>query len=197
MVWANFIALKQKQFKSLFAFSSIAQSGLMLAFIPNANIENLLFYISFYILMNIGLLYIFELFSGNEGDAEVKALSSKGQQQTFLGILLLVTSVSLIGIPPFVGFMGKFIIVDSLFSEYLIQANPLPLVVGITVVFTTFLSLFYYLQLPYYLFIKPSEKYSQLIITNKQVLFSAFLVLPLVIGFFSFDWLLQWLQHLK
>lgn len=196
MLMGNIIALRQVHFKTLFAFSSIAQTGLLLVLIPSQNIDMLLFYLSFYILMNVSLLFIYELFAKGDPDTELKTLSGLGLHHPSLGILLLIAVTSLIGIPPFIGFIGKVFIINSLFSDSFSLENIKSLT-GIVVVFTTLISLVYYLRIPYYLFVKKYEDSDLPRINKKQVSFSAILVLPLIIGFFSFDWLLQWLQCVK
>ncbi|HTF82278.1 MAG TPA: proton-conducting transporter membrane subunit, partial [Cytophagales bacterium] len=168
---------------------------LLLAFIPSQNIDTLLFYLTFYVLMNIGLLFIYEVLSSSDEDTALETLSGLGHKHPLLGILMLITVASLIGIPPFIGFLGKVFIVNTLFVNF--SLDSIQSITGIVIVFTTFLSLVYYLKLPYYLFVKKYEDSIPRIINKRQLCFSAILVLPLIVGFFSFDWLLHWLQYVK
>ncbi|MFN8436673.1 MAG: proton-conducting transporter membrane subunit [Cytophagales bacterium] len=194
MLLANLTAIRQTQFKSLFAYSSIAQSGVFLSLIPMNSETNFIFYFIIYIFANFAFLFIHQTLCG-EKQEELESLSGLGIKKPFLGICYLITMGSLIGIPVFSGFTAKLLVVQSLlqnFSFYYISSW-----VGLVVLLTTFISLFYYLRIPYYLFVK---KYNNSIVDKlryNQVLFSAFLVLPLIIGFFSFDWLLGWLQSLN
>lgn len=196
MLMGNLVTLKQSHFKSFFAFSSIAQTGLLLAFIPSFNIDILFFYLSFYVFMNVGLLSIYESFVANDQDTELQQLSGLGLKSPILGISLLIAVASLIGIPPFIGFIGKVFIVKSLLSDTF-NLHNLKNITALVIVLTTFISLVYYLKLPYYLFVKKYEDSNSLAISKIQIIFSAILVLPLIIGFFSFDWLLRWLQYVK
>lgn len=196
MLMGNLITLRQNHFKSFFAFSSIAQTGLLLAFIPSLNQDTLFFYLSFYVFMNIGLLAIYESFVTTEQDTELQQLSGLGHKSPLLGICMLIAVASLIGIPPFVGFLGKIFLVKALFTNTF-DLSDIKSITAVVVVFTTFLSLVYYLKLPYYLFVKKHEDSNTWTISKIQIIFSAILVLPLIIGFFSFDWLLRWLQYVK
>jgi NADH-quinone oxidoreductase subunit N len=144
MIVGNLTALVQTNIKRMLAYSSISHAGyLLLAFVagtPQA-FTGVLFYLVAYLAMNMGafgLLTAFGLVGERVTFDHLRGLGWKRPGLSLAGTLCLL---SLAGIPPTVGFYGKYMI----FKE-LVQTGH----VGLTVlgVLASLVSVYYYLRIP-------------------------------------------------
>ena len=149
MFLGSIAAIGQKNIKRLMAFSSIGHVGFALIGVAAATEEGVtavLIYMVVYVIMNIGV-FAFILNMERDGVAvtNIKSLSmysEVSQGQTFLLSILLF---SLAGIPPLVGFFGKFYIFSSAINSGLIWLAVLG---GIASV----IAAFYYLKIVYLMY---------------------------------------------
>jgi NADH-quinone oxidoreductase subunit N len=144
MTLGNFSALNQTGIKRLLAYSSIAHGGYALALfsIMGANIDEAIVYYMFaYLLMTGGTFIIFQILSSNgEGDLNLfHALAFRGKNGAFLALAMAGFAFSLIGIPPFAGFMGKYLVFSHLMED---QKYWLAILMGIN----TIISIYYYMK---------------------------------------------------
>ncbi len=111
MFYGNLIALQQTDFKRLLGFSGIAHAGYALigfVTLDRAGYSAALYYIVGYAFM---VLACFTVICHVAPDGENLALEELGglhRRSPLLALTLLVGVFALAGIPPFVGFMGKF-----------------------------------------------------------------------------------------
>lgn len=115
MFIGNLTALMQSNVKRMMAYSSIAQAGYILVGVvaagslePGAGTAAVLFYIMAYALTNVGIFAILTHMDTEGGWVNVSDFKGLSQRNPFYAWALLVFFVSLIGIPPTVGFLGKF-----------------------------------------------------------------------------------------
>lgn len=196
----NLSALWQNDFKRMIAYSSIAQAGFILACIlpiSSYSTSSFIFYLIMYFFMNYGALFISEILSSAQNDFQIKKLSGLGRNYPLIGILLLVIMVSLVGLPPTAGFSAKFLLFTSLYEFSQNSKNYLVLGLFLVAIVNTIVSLFFYLKPVYFLFLKRSEKQTLVIFELKSKIFCIILVLPLIIGFFSFDKFVHLIQQLN
>ena len=73
-------------------------------------------------------------------------------------IFILVGLIALTGLPPTAGFTAKLLIFTSLWEAYAQSGKPILLWLLIFGLLNTVVSLFYYLRIPYYAFIKVGEE---------------------------------------
>lgn len=121
MTVGNVAALVQKNLKRMLAYSSIAHAGY--ALIPlvayasqsEAVVSSISFYLLTYILMTTGAFAVLMVLTNqSEGRGAGKErctlsdLSGLGYQKPFLGFAMTVLMLSLAGIPPTMGFFGKY-----------------------------------------------------------------------------------------
>ena len=143
MTVGNVTALFQTNLKRMLAYSSIAHAGYVLVAIVaggTAGAAAALFYLAVYSFMNLGAFGILTLL-GREGEERVLVsdLAGLGFKHPALGLAMSVFMISLGGIPPTAGFMGKVYV----FSVAL-NTGHLPLV--IVGVLNSVVSIFYYLR---------------------------------------------------
>ena len=157
LFWGNLVAIGQSNWQRLLAYSGIAQSGFLLAAIACSSPEadaTLVFYSITYAIATIGLFACLHLL-GN-GQQTLESLSGLGKQRPFISICATLFAVSLIGLPPFAGFMSKFLLISNVSTQIGIQNYYLPLLIAIAI--NTVIALFYYLKIPYYLFFKTATE---------------------------------------
>ncbi len=144
MTLGNIGAMLQRNVKRMLAYSSIAQSGYLLVGIiagPPAGFESLLFYLLGYGLMNTGLLAVIASLERHGEEVEtLEDLAGLRVRHPWLAWSMAICAISLIGIPPLVGFFGKL----ALFGAA-IENGQMALVVIAAV--NTAISAYYYLQL--------------------------------------------------
>jgi NADH-quinone oxidoreductase subunit N len=195
----NFSALRQQNAKRLMAYSSIAQSGFMLVGIASFMIQGLqtmLFYASVYLIMNF-LVFLYLQFFEKHGYDSISAFSGASKRLLWPSIFLLIGLISLTGLPPTGGFTAKLLIFSSLWQSY--EGTKKAILIGLMIfgLVNTVVSLFYYLRIPYYAFLKagqPAEKPNLITFEN---LFGLILVLVLLILFFAPSVLMSWINKIN
>ena len=156
MVVGNLLALVQRDLKRMLAYSGIAHMGYLL--IPLVSLQGvtdretwipLVVYLLAYALMNAGAFGLVGLLYARPGEQHLLSeLSGWGYRQPLLGACLAVCMLSLGGIPPTVGFLGKYLV-----FLYAIRHGQLWLaVVGIA---ASLVGIVYYLRVVYVLYMKP------------------------------------------
>jgi len=116
MIVGNLIALSQDNFKRLLAYSGISHAGYMLLAILSLKTNSssaLFFYGASYILATIGAFAVAIPVFAASGKETIDAFDGLGRKKPFLAALLTMSMLSLAGIPPLAGFLGKYYI----FSE--------------------------------------------------------------------------------
>jgi NADH-quinone oxidoreductase subunit N len=114
----NFAAITQTNIKRLLAYSSISHVGYVLLGVVAQNdtgLKGVAFYLFAYTFMNIGAFAIVIILrrKGLIGD-ELEDLNGLSQRSPAAAVLLLIFMLSLAGIPPTAGFLGKYYIFLSL-----------------------------------------------------------------------------------
>lgn len=111
MIVGNLIALPQTSMKRLLAYSSIAHAGYMLLGLvasSRAGLSALLYYLVLYLFANLGLFAAISSFGEAGGASEIASLKGLWKRSPFMAACMLVSLLSLAGIPPAAGFLGKF-----------------------------------------------------------------------------------------
>lgn len=110
MTVGNVTALWQRNIKRMFAYSSIAQVGYILAGLAvgtSSGIGSVLFYMAAYLFMTLGAFAVISAISvSGQGDM-IADYSGLGTRAPVLAVLLTLFLASLLGIPATAGFMGK------------------------------------------------------------------------------------------
>ncbi len=112
MTVGNVVAIAQRNLKRMLAYSSIAHAGYILVGMvagTQSGQAAVLFYLLVYTFMNLGAFAIIILLvrEGEERE-EIGDLAALGYTRPALGLAMTLFMLSLGGIPPTAGFMGKF-----------------------------------------------------------------------------------------
>ena len=142
MVWGNLAAMRQTSFRRMIAYSSIAHAGyLFYALLGDGptRLQAVIFYLLAYGLMNA--LAFSSLPAGPDDPRRDRLDALKGlyQRQPYAAILLGVALLSLAGIPPFPGFVAKFLI----FKNVIAAGYTLYAVLGLV---GSYLGIYFYLR---------------------------------------------------
>ncbi len=155
MTVGNVTAVLQNNVKRLLAYSSIAHAGYMLLGILAYNqvgLEALAFYFFAYCLMNIGAFaVVIYLKRENIAGDNIEDFRGLAQTHPMLALVMVIFLLSLTGIPPTVGFVGKFL----LFSAA-VEAGYYWLVA--IAVLNSVISLYYYFKIAKVMYMENPEK---------------------------------------
>jgi len=111
MVTGNLFALRQDNLKRLLAFSSIAQSGFILAGITGSSRggeASVIYFILVYIFSNLGAFGVVSFVSARTGKESIQDYRGLYATNRWLSWVIAISLFSLAGIPPTAGFFGKF-----------------------------------------------------------------------------------------
>lgn len=124
LILGNIVALVQTNVKRMLAYSSVAHAGYALIGVVAAGrlaqaeassaVSSVMLYIALYAFMTFGAFTIIAMLrkGGLEGD-EIEDFSGLAKRHPFAALLMMVFMVSLAGIPPTAGFIGKFYVFMS------------------------------------------------------------------------------------
>ena len=155
MTVGNVTALYQTHIKRLLAYSSIGQMGYLtmtLVTVKEGGLPAMMFYLVVYALMDLGAFGLIGSFSPAQADSDLDRLEDYqglGYSQPWRAGILAVCLVSLAGLPPTAGFMGKF----ALFRAVLNSGYPILAVIGIL---TAIVFLYYYFKVTVSLYMQPA-----------------------------------------
>jgi NADH-quinone oxidoreductase subunit N len=121
MTAANLVALAQSNIKRLLAFSSIAHAGYLLialVCLPALGVKAILFYLTTYAFMTVGAFGVAAAVGGGDASAEsgydfISSWAGLGLRRPLLAAAMTVFLLSMAGIPPTGGFLGKYLIFQA------------------------------------------------------------------------------------
>ncbi len=142
-------AIGQRDIKRLMAYSSIAHMGFALMGLASGTafgVQAMLVYMAIYVTMNVGT-FAFILSMERDGQAvtDIGALNLYSKHEPLKALAILVLMFSLAGVPPLVGFFGKFYVLRAA-----VDANMAWLAVAGVV--ASVIGAFYYLRIVYYMY---------------------------------------------
>jgi NADH-quinone oxidoreductase subunit N len=184
----------------MLAYSSIAQAGFLvlpIAINDGFAVTSFYFYIFIYLFMNYLAFYLVDHME-REQKFSFNDYKGLGKKHAFLAVAFLVAMMSLVGFPPLAGFTGKLYIFSSLWNEWQTSSGNLLLIVLLIAAGNTVVALFYYLKIPYFMFLKVEEKDTSGMetLTAGQVMTACLLVFMLVFFFLKPDSLIQVIQQI-
>ncbi|MFQ3597112.1 MAG: NADH-quinone oxidoreductase subunit N [Chloroherpetonaceae bacterium] len=174
MVIGNIAALSQDNLKRMLAFSSVAHAGYMLVGIvaaSDAGYSAVLYYALVYSLMNIGAFGVIALVEQHRAFTSASDYAGLFKEKPLLAGLMALFMLSLTGIPPFGGFIGKY----KLFAAAVESGLSWLAVVG---VLASAVSAYYYLRVVIFMFMREPQSENQFdgVVLNPTLVLIALLV---------------------
>ncbi|MDD8018542.1 MAG: NADH-quinone oxidoreductase subunit N [Bacteroidota bacterium] len=191
MTLGNLVALWQDNMKRLLAYSSIAQAGYMLlglAVLSNDGFAAVMIYFVVYLFMNLGAFYVVMLISNKINSEHIDKYKGLGRKSPFLSVALAVFLISLTGLPPTAGFIGKWMIFLSLINAKMIA-------LAIIGVLNSVISLYYYVRVIRNMFLRDEQEAGERMTFPyaQQILLLSLLIPTLYFGLF-FNQLIEFAQ---
>lgn len=153
MTLGNALALAQKNIKRMLAYSSIAHAGYALigvVALSRLGVASAVFYMVVYIVTNLAAFGVITVFGRIAGSDEIAAYAGMSRRSPTLALIMLVAFLSLAGMPPFGGFIIKFLVFAAA-----VEANLIWLaMVGIL---NSIVGLYYYLSVLKVIYLYRSE----------------------------------------
>ncbi|MBS0263916.1 MAG: hypothetical protein JSS02_18400 [Planctomycetes bacterium] len=213
--FGNLAAYTQKNIKRMLAYSTIAHAGYMLMAVAammvilNAPaggltaaareafaatcVQGLLYYLAVYFFMNLGAFAIVALIRNQTFSEEIESYAGLSKQAPLLSLCMAICLFSLVGLPPFGGFAGKFMVFASVWQAG--EFNSLMWIVLVVGALNTAFSLFYYIRVLKVMYISTPADDARPVtasLFSDAGLFVAFVTVPvLALGIF-----VNWMSEL-
>jgi len=113
MTLGNLAAIVQKDLKRLLAYSSISHAGYVLIGILSMSSNgyaSAIFYAFAYLVMNLSCFLVVVKVAADGSDLQIAQLAGLHRRSPMLAMVLMLAAFGLAGIPPTVGFTGKFLV---------------------------------------------------------------------------------------
>ena len=151
IVWGNLTAMRQESLRRMIAYSSIAHAGYLFYALlgdPAGRLQAVAFYLLAYGVLN---LLVFAALPAAADDRERDRLDNlKGlfHRSPFAALMIAMAMLSLAGIPPFPGFVAKFLI----FKNVMAAGYTTYAVLGLV---GSYLGIYFYLRVIQFMFMSP------------------------------------------
>ncbi len=183
MTLGNLVAIWQNNLKRMLAYSSIAHAGYMLmgvVVLNNEGVAAILIYFVVYLFMNLGAFYIVMLVANKTGSEDIDDYKGIGPKAPFVMVALAIFLVSLTGLPPTAGFIGKLYLFAALLNSGWVW-------LAIVGAINSVISLYYYVRVFRNMYLRPAERHQEVTMdfTYAQKLVVMILLIPtLVLGLY-------------
>lgn len=144
MTLGNLVALQQENLKRMLAYSSIAHAGYMMMALPllsGDGIHAILIYLIMYLFMNLGAFFVVISVKNKTGQETFDEYKGLGWQMPLVGVTMAIFMFALTGLPPTVGFIGKFYLFAAV-----INAGPAFYWLAFAGMINSVISLYYYIR---------------------------------------------------
>lgn len=181
MTLGNLAAIHQNNLKRLLAYSSIAHAGYLLmgvVSLSDLGLRSVVFYLVVYLFMNLGAFAVVTMVASAGGSEEIDSYRGLGIRAPYVCVAMAIFLFSLIGLPPFAGFVGKVYLFAAVISKKIYW-------LAVVAALNTVISLYYYLRIVKAMFLeKPTEAVQIQVPLSSQALLLALLVPTLGLGIY-------------
>ena len=142
MLVGNIVAIPQTNIKRMLAYSSVAQAGYILTGLVAgtvAGIKGMMFYLMIYVFANVGAFGVVAAVSRRRNSENISDLAGLARQAPVLAVAMTISLLSMAGIPPLAGFMGKFFLFSAVIDAGYLEIAVLGFVLSMV-------SVYYYLN---------------------------------------------------
>jgi NADH-quinone oxidoreductase subunit N len=151
IVWGNLAAMRQPSLRRMIAYSSIAHAGyLFYALLGNAagRLQAVTFYLLAYGLLNLLAFAALPAAADDQQRDRLDNLKGLFHRAPFAALMIGVAMLSLAGLPPFPGFIAKFLI----FKNVMAAGHTTYAVLGLV---GSYLGIYFYLRVIQLMFMSP------------------------------------------
>lgn len=152
IVWGNIAAMKQISFRRMIAYSSIAHAGYLFYALLGAGegqMQAVTFYVLVYGLLNVLAFAAIPPHSNDADRDQFDTLKGLWHRNPFAAIAIAIAMLSLAGLPPFPGFVAKFMI----FRNVLAAGHTTYAVIGLV---GSYIGIYFYLRVIQTMFMNPA-----------------------------------------
>ncbi|HMP01335.1 MAG TPA: NADH-quinone oxidoreductase subunit N [Gemmatales bacterium] len=156
--FGNLAAYTQTNLKRLLAYSTIAHAGILIMGIAALTADGLsaaLLYLVVYLFGNFGAFAVVALLRNAYGTEDLADYSGMVRRAPFLTVAMAIFLLSLVGLPPLMGYVAKFEIFAELYQAGYNLNRPHLIYLLIVGLFNTVISLFYYVKVLKVMIIEP------------------------------------------
>ncbi len=177
MTVGNMVAIWQNNLKRLLAYSSIAHAGYILmgvVVMNNQGLAAVLIYFVVYLFMNLGAFFVVMLIANKTGSEDIEDYKGIGPRAPFVTVSLAIFLISLTGLPPTAGFVGKLYLFAAALNDgwiWLAVAGALNSVVA----------LYYYVRVLKNMYLEKSEQTTPIVFSLPEKAMVLVLVVPVLL----------------
>ena len=170
--YGNLSALVQKDFKRLLGFSGISHAGFVLVGIltmQKSGYGTAMYYITGYVFMLMACFLVLCSVAKEGENVKIEDFTGLHRRAPLLAITLTVGLFALAGIPPFVGFTGKFLLLLGALKQH-------HLVLVVLAAINTGIAIYYYLSIVRLTYCTDEEERGPVAVSNLVNVLAMFLV---------------------
>ncbi len=169
----------QKNIKRMLAYSSIAQVGYILVALSagiDLSVGSMMIFLLAYMFANIGAFIVVIAFSNATNSDQIEDYGGLMRKSPAVAVVMSIFMLSLVGIPPTGGFLGKYWVLGAAVKEGLYG-------IVIIALLTSVISLFYYMNVVRVMvFLKPKDNSSMVVPWMIKIGLAVSVIMVLVIG---------------
>ncbi len=173
IVVGTLAALSQTDARRMMAYSSVAHAGFMLAAVSVGAMPPLIFYVIVFAIMNYAAFIVI----GIRKETAFTEFAGMGYTSPLAATAGTLALVSLVGIPPAAGFMGKLFVFTAIWAKYGASGQLLFAALFVVGLLATVVSLFFYLKIPFYMFFRRGKEKQSI-----KISFLSNLLLVILVG---------------
>ena len=151
MTFGNLLALSQNNVKRILAYSTIAQAGYIMVGLAaisvnsasgsnSAGPQSVMYYLAGYAFTNLAVFLAYTTVIHRITNPDISGLNGLIRRSPFIAIMMVIGLLSLLGMPPTVGFMAKAVIFSTAVDQGLVW-------LAIVAVLNTVIAAYYYLRI--------------------------------------------------
>lgn len=145
ILYGSLCAIPQRNLKRLLGYSSVANAGYLFLGVSAGTASGasaILYYLTGYLFAVVAAFFVICIVSRANDSDDISELAGLSKRSPFLALVLVLSMVSLAGVPPMAGFFGKFLLLKAA-SEQAVSYPAYDALLGVAVVGIV-ISLYYY-----------------------------------------------------
>ncbi len=173
ILYGNLCAIPQRNIKRILGYSSISNAGYILlgvAAVSHSGNSAVLYYLTGYLFTVLAAFGVLIVVVREVGGDDISALNGLSRRSPFLAATMTIAMVSLAGIPPLAGFIGKFLLVKSVVEQG--ASNPWAYLLIAVAIVGVVISLYYYFGVVKAIYWSKEEAEQETIVLTKPVYYA-------------------------